>query len=126
MPISLNHTIVVARDKLQSAQFLCEILGLPGPKRLGYFVVAQVGDTSLDFLDTDEAITRGISRFSSARRSSTTSLRASGRVALTIGPTRLASKPRKSTTGMTDAAFILRIPMAICWKSSRALTAAGG
>jgi catechol 2,3-dioxygenase-like lactoylglutathione lyase family enzyme len=56
MPISLNHTIVVARDKLQSAQFLCEILGLPGPKRLGHFVIAQVGDTSLDFLDTDDAI----------------------------------------------------------------------
>ncbi len=53
MPISLNHTIVVARDKEQTATFLTEILGLPSHKILGQFAVVQVDDTSLDFVETD-------------------------------------------------------------------------
>ncbi len=53
MSISLNHTIVVARDKVKSAEFLAEILGLSPPTRLGRFAVVRVGDTSLDFVETD-------------------------------------------------------------------------
>jgi catechol 2,3-dioxygenase-like lactoylglutathione lyase family enzyme len=53
MPISLNHTIVVARDKEKTATFLTEILGLPPHKMLGHFAVVQVDDTSLDFVETD-------------------------------------------------------------------------
>ena len=53
MPIQLNHTIVAARDKDKSAVFLSEILGLPPPVRLGHFAVVQVGETSLDFVDSD-------------------------------------------------------------------------
>ena len=56
MAISLNHTIVVARDKEKSAAFLTEILGLSPPTRLGHFAVVRVDDTSLDFVETDGAI----------------------------------------------------------------------
>ena len=58
MAIQLNHTIVAARDKEQSATFLAEILGLPAPTLLGHFAVVQVGETSLDFLDSDGQITQ--------------------------------------------------------------------
>lgn len=56
MAVTLNHTIVHARDKAASAAFLTEILGLPPAKRLAHFTVVQVGETSLDFLETDQAI----------------------------------------------------------------------
>lgn len=58
MAVSLNHTIIAARDKNASALFLTEILGLPAPTVLGHFVGVQVGDTSLDYLDTDKTITQ--------------------------------------------------------------------
>ena len=56
MAITLNHTIVHARDCAATAAFLTEVLGLPPPRRLGHFTVVQVGDTSLDFLPAEGAI----------------------------------------------------------------------
>jgi catechol 2,3-dioxygenase-like lactoylglutathione lyase family enzyme len=56
MTVSLNHTIVVGRDKQQSATFFTEILGLPAHRVMGHFAVVQVDDTSLDFVETDAEI----------------------------------------------------------------------
>ena len=56
MSVSLNHTIVHVRDTETSATFLAEFLGLPAPRRLGHFTVVQVGETSLDLLQTDGEI----------------------------------------------------------------------
>jgi catechol 2,3-dioxygenase-like lactoylglutathione lyase family enzyme len=56
MAIRLNHTIVAARDKDTAARFVAEILGLPAPVSVGPFAVLQVGDTSLDFMDSSEEI----------------------------------------------------------------------
>lgn len=56
MAISLNHTIVHARDAEATARFLTELLGLPAHRRLGHFTVVQVGETSLDLLSTDQQI----------------------------------------------------------------------
>lgn len=56
MAVSFNHTIIHARDKQATAQFLADILGLPPPRNLGHFCVVQVGETSLDFVQTDEKV----------------------------------------------------------------------
>lgn len=56
MTVHLNHTIVAARDKLAAATFLTEILDLPAPSLLGPFAIAAVGDTSLDYVDTEDEI----------------------------------------------------------------------
>ena len=57
MAITLNHTIVNVRDRQRSARFLAEILGLPTqPFLFGPFAVVQVGETSLDYIDSDEHI----------------------------------------------------------------------
>ena len=56
MTVTLNHTIVHARDKEETAKFLTEILGLSPHKTLSHFAVVQVGETSLDFIQTDEKI----------------------------------------------------------------------
>jgi catechol 2,3-dioxygenase-like lactoylglutathione lyase family enzyme len=54
----LNHTIVAARDHQGSAAFMAEILGLPAPVILGPFAVVQASEaTSLDFVETDGAVT---------------------------------------------------------------------
>jgi catechol 2,3-dioxygenase-like lactoylglutathione lyase family enzyme len=56
MAVTLNHTIVHARDAQATAKFLTEILGLPPHRNLAHFAVVQVGDTSLDLIQTDEKI----------------------------------------------------------------------
>lgn len=56
MAVRLNHTIVAARDRDASATFLTEILGLPAPLQLGPFAVVSLGDTSLDFMESDGEI----------------------------------------------------------------------
>ena len=56
MAVSLNHTIVVARNKETTAKFLTDVLGLSPHVRVGHFAVVRVGDTSLDFVETDDPI----------------------------------------------------------------------
>lgn len=60
MSIELNHTIVSARDRRASANFLADILGLPGPTPFGPFMVVQTANgVSLDFTDaTGEIISQ--------------------------------------------------------------------
>ncbi|MGD9999648.1 MAG: VOC family protein [Ilumatobacteraceae bacterium] len=58
MAVSLNHTIVGARDKHESARFLSEILGLAEPRSYGHFVVVELDHgLSLDFDDVDGEVT---------------------------------------------------------------------
>jgi catechol 2,3-dioxygenase-like lactoylglutathione lyase family enzyme len=55
MTISFNHTIVAARDKQESAEFLAELFGLPSPKPFGRFMaVALDHGASLDYADVAE------------------------------------------------------------------------
>jgi catechol 2,3-dioxygenase-like lactoylglutathione lyase family enzyme len=53
MSIELNHTIVHAVDKAESAKFLTEILGLGAPTPFGHFLVVKTANgVSLDFIDS--------------------------------------------------------------------------
>lgn len=54
MTVRLNHTILAARDRDASANFLTTILGLAPALVLGPFAVVRVGDTSLDYLDVKD------------------------------------------------------------------------
>jgi catechol 2,3-dioxygenase-like lactoylglutathione lyase family enzyme len=57
MPVQLNHTIVAAKDKRESAAFLADLLGLPTPTEFGPFLVVQVdNDVSLDFADSSDPV----------------------------------------------------------------------
>lgn len=56
MSVTLNHTIVHASDPVASAAFYADMLNLPPARQLGHFTVLQVGETSLDMLQTDQAI----------------------------------------------------------------------
>ncbi|MFL6690925.1 MAG: VOC family protein [Alphaproteobacteria bacterium] len=52
MSIELNHTIVHAKDKRESAAFLAEILGLAKPESFGPFLVLRTANgVSLDFMN---------------------------------------------------------------------------
>jgi catechol 2,3-dioxygenase-like lactoylglutathione lyase family enzyme len=56
MSITLNHTIVHARDAAATAAFFSDLLGIAPAKRLGHFTIVQIGATSLDLIETDEPI----------------------------------------------------------------------
>ncbi len=57
MGVQLNHTIVSARDKQVSADFLAEILGLSTPAPVGPFLAVRVdNEVTLDFMDSDGEI----------------------------------------------------------------------
>ena len=57
MTVKLNHTIVHARDRRASAEFMADILGLAPPVPFGPFLGVQTGnEVTLDFLQTDEEI----------------------------------------------------------------------
>ncbi len=52
MTVALNHTIVPATDKMASATFLANILGLDPPVRFGPFAVLELDNgVSLDYID---------------------------------------------------------------------------
>ncbi|MEU9209153.1 VOC family protein [Streptomyces sp. NPDC048415] len=58
MPVELNHTIVAAREKKASAQFLADILGLQvGPKYGPFIPVPIPNGVTLDYMDTTSPIT---------------------------------------------------------------------
>jgi catechol 2,3-dioxygenase-like lactoylglutathione lyase family enzyme len=55
MAIAFNHTIVAARDKRESAEFLSELFGLPSPTPFGHFLaVALEHGATLDFADVPD------------------------------------------------------------------------
>jgi catechol 2,3-dioxygenase-like lactoylglutathione lyase family enzyme len=56
MAVTLNHTIVAARDAKASATFLSRMLGLTPPVQLGHFAAVRVSETSLDFAKAEDEI----------------------------------------------------------------------
>jgi catechol 2,3-dioxygenase-like lactoylglutathione lyase family enzyme len=56
MTVTLDHTIVHVRDAAATADFLVRMLDLPPWTRLAHFTVVQVGETSLDLIETGEEI----------------------------------------------------------------------
>jgi catechol 2,3-dioxygenase-like lactoylglutathione lyase family enzyme len=57
--VQLNHHIIPARDKHESAAFMAEVLGLDPPQRFGPFVVVELDNgLSLDFADNDGDFSR--------------------------------------------------------------------
>jgi len=50
MAITFNHTIVAARDRAESANFLTELFGLPAPKEFGHFLAVELNHgVTLDY-----------------------------------------------------------------------------
>ncbi|GAB2998287.1 VOC family protein [Amycolatopsis acidiphila] len=53
MPVQLNHTIVEARDRQETASFLADVLGLAEPEPYGPFLVVSTDNgVSLDVVET--------------------------------------------------------------------------
>jgi hypothetical protein len=59
MPVHLDHTIVAARDRNESASALAEMLGVGPPAAFGPFAVVRFANgASLDFMDEDPVLPR--------------------------------------------------------------------
>ena len=59
MTIALDHTIVAAKDRWQSARFLADILGLAAGPEWARFVPVRTGNgVTLDFVDSPDVRSR--------------------------------------------------------------------
>jgi catechol 2,3-dioxygenase-like lactoylglutathione lyase family enzyme len=56
MTITLNHTIVPARDKQASAEFFARIFGLQVEEKHGHFAPVRVNDTLTLLFDEDSSL----------------------------------------------------------------------
>jgi catechol 2,3-dioxygenase-like lactoylglutathione lyase family enzyme len=54
MAIALNHTIVFAKDKKASSEFLTDLFGLSPAVPFGPFLAVQVGEVTLDYDEVEE------------------------------------------------------------------------
>jgi len=128
--VQLNHTIVSAKDKQESATFVAQVLGVAPPTPFGPFLVVTLDNgVSLDFLDdyrlddagrvhpqhyaflvTDTECDEILGR-----------IRARG-LPFWADPGRLVSVRSTPTTG--DGASTGRTPSGTSWRSSLAPTAA--
>ena len=53
----LNHSIVWCRDKVKSAGFLTQVLGLPDPRPFMHFLIVDLSNAaSLDYMESAEHI----------------------------------------------------------------------
>ncbi len=58
MTVQLDHTIVSARDREESATFMADVLGLPAPVPNGPFLMVETANgVALDFVGSDDDIT---------------------------------------------------------------------
>jgi hypothetical protein len=63
MSAELNHTIVRCTDKVASARFLAEILGLDEPTQFGPFRAVQLANgVSMDYADDQAGRIRSTTR----------------------------------------------------------------
>ena len=54
MAIRFNHTLLPCRHGARAARFTADVLGLPPPRRFGYFHVVDLADgASIDYAETD-------------------------------------------------------------------------
>jgi len=59
MAVTLNHTIVWCSDKVRSAGFMTDLLGLPPARPFYHFLVVELDNqVSLDFYQKDGAVAR--------------------------------------------------------------------
>ena len=82
--ITLNHTIVPARDKAAAAKFFAHIFGLKRG-RAGYFAPVRINKTLTLLFDDDSKFESHHSPFTSASASSTRSLTASRKPRVAFG-----------------------------------------
>ena len=107
MPIELNHTIIPAKDKWASAQFLADILNLEAGPEWGHFVPVKTDNgVTLDFSDSTDFGPRH-SPFWSARRSLMPPSHEFAPLVSSITRTSGASGLARSIISMAAAASIL-------------------
>ncbi|MBB4689569.1 VOC family protein [Amycolatopsis jiangsuensis] len=54
MSVSLNHTIVLSKDKVKAANFLSELLGLE-TNAWGPFIRVRTGQTDIEFMNIEDS-----------------------------------------------------------------------
>ena len=109
MSVELNHTIIPARDRWQSAKFLADILNLEAGPEWGHFVPVRTSNgVTLDFSKAAEVRPQHYA-FLAAKLSSTRRSLASAPPVSATTPISAASCLARSTTSMAGAGSISTI-----------------
>ena len=115
MTITLNHTIVPARDKEAAARIFAEIFGLRFEGAGGHFAPVRVNDTlTLDFANATGPIASQHYAFHVSDAEFDAILQRVRRRGSPSAAAPGASRTASSTTGTAAAASTSRIPMATC------------
>jgi hypothetical protein len=118
MTITLNHTIVPARDKRAAAQFFARIFGLHADPKSGHFAPVRINGTlTLLFDDYEEFERATTTPFSPAMPSSTPSWAAFARRSWRTAAHRGVSTTVSSMIGTVAAASIFATLTATCSNS---------
>jgi hypothetical protein len=125
MSIEFNHTIVWAHDSKESANFLCQILGLPAPAQWGPFQVVKTSNgVSVDYTDRSGAISAQHYAYLVSEPEFDEVLGRVKQRGLEFWADPARTKAGEINHRDGGAACILRIRMVISSRSSRALMAA--
>src|SRR4029450_12912210 len=124
MSIRFNHTIVHSRNKMKSATFLADILGLPAPSPFGPFLVVELEDgATLDFEDVNEGeIAPQHYAFLIAEKDFDAIFARTASAGSTTGRTPSRCFAARSTTTTAGGASTSTIPTTISSRSSRVPT----
>ena len=106
MSVELNHTIIPARDRWESAKFLADILNLEAGPEWGHFAPVRTSNgVTLDFAEREDFRPQHYA-FLSARRNSTRRSRGSVPAGSSTMRRRAASARARSTIATAAAASI--------------------
>jgi hypothetical protein len=116
MAIVLDHTIVPARDKEESARFFARIFGLEYNGPVSHFAPVRVNDTLTVDFDNWDSFERHHYASKSARRSLTASLAGSALRLSSMAAARARPRTCRSIIAMAVAVFTSATPMVTCSK----------
>lgn len=124
--VELNHTIVMARDKRVSAEFMAEMLGLEVGAPFGPFLpVTTVNGVTLDFADSDrDEIVSQHYAFLVSEDDFDVIFQRIQRAGITYYADPARERQERSTAATAGAASTSWIPTDTSWRSSPARTAA--
>ena len=114
--ITLNHTIVPARDKAAAAKFLAHIFGLKRG-RAGYFAPVRINKTLTLLFNDDSKFESHHLAFHVSKREFDAIFNRIKKAKIAFGSAPWVSMTASSTTGAAAAASISAIPTGMCWRS---------
>jgi catechol 2,3-dioxygenase-like lactoylglutathione lyase family enzyme len=116
MTITLNHTIVPARDKAAAAKFFADIFGLEGGPS-GHFAPVRINNSLTLLFDNDDTFESHHLAFHVSDREFDAIFERIKQAKIAFGSAPWNLDDGKLNDGAAAAVFISALPTGTCWKS---------